>query len=197
MNNAGTVFSRRTLTADGIESTFAVNHLGGLLLTELLLDRIRGERTRAARVHVVRGPLLRRRWTSTTSGSSAGYSMMQRLRAFQARERPHRTASRPPPRRAAGSPSTRSHPGAIATNIWSGAPWFARPVLALMKRDGWRRPEVGGSRLAYLATSPEVEGQTGGYYDRNRLREPSELARDDALGERLYDVSARLVGLPV
>ena len=88
------------------------------------------------------------------------------------------------------------HPGAIATNIWSRAPWFARPVLALMKRR-MESPEVGGSRLAYLATSPEVEGRTGGYYDHNRLREPSELARDDALGERLYDVSARLVGLPV
>ena len=88
------------------------------------------------------------------------------------------------------------HPGAISTNIWSGAPWFARPVLALMKRR-MESPEVGGSRLAYLATSPEVEGQTGGYYDRNRLREPSPLAQDDALGERLYDVSARLVGLPV
>ena len=41
VNNAGTVFARRTLTADGIESTFAINHLGGLLLTELVLDRIK------------------------------------------------------------------------------------------------------------------------------------------------------------
>ena len=89
---------------------------------------------------------------------------------------------------------TSLHPGAIATNIWSGAPWFARPVLAVMKRR-MESPEVGGSRLAYLATSPEVEGQTGGYYERNRLRDPSALAQDDALGERLYDVSARLVGL--
>ena len=68
-------------------------------------------------------------------------------------------------------------------------------MLAVLKRWRWRRPQVGGSRLAYLATSPEVEGQTGGYYHRNRLREPSELARDDALAERLYDVSARLTGL--
>src|SRR5262249_45415200 len=41
VNNAGTVFRRRTLTADGIEATFAVNHLGGFLLTELLVDRLK------------------------------------------------------------------------------------------------------------------------------------------------------------
>jgi NAD(P)-dependent dehydrogenase (short-subunit alcohol dehydrogenase family) len=86
------------------------------------------------------------------------------------------------------------HPGAISTNIWSGAPWFARPVLALAKRR-MERPEVGGARIAYLAAGPEVAGATGGYYDRNRLRDPSPLARDDALGERLYEVSAHLVGL--
>jgi retinol dehydrogenase-14 len=65
-------------------------------------------------------------------------------------------------------------------------------VLKKWKMEG---PQVGGSRLAYLATSPEVEGESGGYYQRNRLREPSELARDDALGDRLYDASAALVGL--
>jgi hypothetical protein len=68
-------------------------------------------------------------------------------------------------------------------------------VLAVLKRWRMETPEVGGSRLAYLATSPEVEGQTGGYYQRNRLREPSELARDDALAERLYVASAGLTGL--
>jgi hypothetical protein len=69
-------------------------------------------------------------------------------------------------------------------------------VLAVLKRR-MESPAVGGSRLAYLATSPEVDGRTGGYYHRNRLREPSALAQDDALGARLYDLSARLVGLPV
>ena len=55
---------------------------------------------------------------------------------------------------------TSLHPGAIATNIWSGAPWFARPVLAVVKRWRWSRPEVGGSRFAHLAASAEVEGET-------------------------------------
>ena len=193
INNAGTVFSRRTLTADGIESTFAVNHLGGLLLTELLLDRL----VESAPARIV--------FTSSAGhysgtmdlddlGFEHGYSIMK---AYSRSKLANVLTARLLARRLAGTGVTVTslHPGAIATNIWSRAPWFARPVLAVVKRWKMESPEVGGSRLAYLAGSAEVEGATGGYYQRNRLREPSDLARDDALGERLYDVSARLVGL--
>ena len=194
VNNAGTVFARRTLTADGIESTFAVNHLGGLLLTELLLDRIR-ESAPARIVFTSSAGHYSGTLDLDDVGFERGYSVM---RAYARSKLANVLTARLLARRLDGSGVTVNslHPGAISTNIWSRAPWFARPVLALMKRR-MESPEVGGSRLAYLATSPEVEGQTGGYYDRNRLREPSPLAQDDALGERLYDVSARLVGLPV
>jgi retinol dehydrogenase 14 len=194
MNNAGTVFARRTLTADGIESTFAVNHLGGLLLTELLLDRIR-ESAPARIVFTSSAGHYSGTLDLDDVGFERGYSVM---RAYARSKLANVLTARLLARRLDGSGVTVNslHPGAISTNIWSRAPWFARPVLALMKRR-MESPEVGGSRLAYLATSPAVEGRTGGYYDRNRLREPSELARDDALGQRLYDVSARLVGLPV
>ena len=193
VNNAGTVFSRRTETTDGIESTFAVNHLGGFLLTALLRDRL----VESAPARVV--------FTSSAAHYSAtldlddigfehGYSIMK---AYGRSKLANVLTARLLADRLAGTGVTVTalHPGAIATNIWRGAPWFARPVLAVMKRWKMETPEVGGSRLAFLAASPEVEGQTGGYYQRNRLREPSELARDDALGERLYDVSAGLVGL--
>jgi retinol dehydrogenase 14 len=192
VNNAGTVFSRRTLTADGIEATFAVNHLAGFLLTELLLDRLR--ESAPARIVFTSSE---GHYSGTLDlddlGFESGYSIM---RAYSRSKLANVLTARHLARRLEGTGVTVTslHPGAIATNIWSGAPWFARPVLALMKRQ-MESPEVGGSRLAYLATSPEVEGHSGGYYDRNRPRDPSVLARDDALGRRLYDVSARLVGL--
>jgi len=194
VNNAGTVFARRTLTADGIESTFAVNHLGGLLLTELLLDRIR--ESAPARIVFTSSE---GHYSGTLDlddvGFERGYSIM---RAYARSKLANVLTARLLARRLEGSGVTVNalHPGAISTNIWSRAPWFARPVLAVLKRR-MESPAVGGSRLAYLATSPEVDGRTGGYYHRNRLREPSALAQDDALGERLYDLSARLVGLPV
>jgi NAD(P)-dependent dehydrogenase (short-subunit alcohol dehydrogenase family) len=192
VNNAGTVFARRTLTADGIEATFAVNHLAGFLLTELLLDRIRA----SAPARIV--------FTSSAGHYSGtldlddlvfehGYSIM---RAYARSKLANVLTARHLARRLEGTGVTVTslHPGAIATNIWSGAPWYARPVLAVMKRR-MESPQVGGSRLLYLAAGSEADGRSGGYYHRNRLRDPSAMARDDALGQRLYDVSARLAGL--
>jgi NAD(P)-dependent dehydrogenase (short-subunit alcohol dehydrogenase family) len=192
LNNAGTVFARRTLTADGVEATFAVNHLAGFLLTELLLDRIR-ESAPARIVFTSSGWHYAGTLDLDDVGFEHGYSIM---RAYSRSKLANVLTARLLARRLAGTGVTVNslHPGAIATNIWSGAPWFARPVLALMKRR-MESPGVGGSRLAYLASSPEVAGRSGGSYHRNRLREPSKLARDDSLGERLYAVSARLVGL--
>jgi len=192
VNNAGTVFARRTLTPEGVESTFAVNHLAGFLLTELLLDRIR-ESAPARIVFTSSAGHYSGTLDLDDLGFARGYSIM---RAYSRSKLANVLTARTLARRLEGTGVTVTslHPGAIATNIWSGAPWFARPVLALMKRR-MESPEVGGSRLAHLARSPEVEGQTGGYYERNQVREPSELARDDDLGERLYAVSAGLVGL--
>jgi retinol dehydrogenase-14 len=192
VNNAGTVYARRTLTIDGLEATFAVNHLAGFLLTGLLLERIR--ESAPARIVFTSSE---GHYSGTLDlddvGFEHGYSVM---RAYSRSKLANVLTARALARRLDGSGVTVTslHPGAIATNIWSRAPWFARPVLAVLKRR-METPQVGGARLAYLATSAEVEGRSGGYYDHDRLREPSDLARDDALGERLYAVSARMVGL--
>jgi len=83
------------------------------------------------------------------------------------------------------------HPGAVATRIWSHAPWFTRPVLAVAQLF-MITPEQGAERIVYLATSPEVGGVTGGYYDKNRRVEPSALARDGAIAARLWEESVKL-----
>jgi len=88
------------------------------------------------------------------------------------------------------------HPGAVATNIWDGAPAFTRPFFAVAKRIAMISPQAGGQTIVYLAASPEVEGQTGLYFDNNQPRVPSALARDDVLAARLWDESAKLVRLP-
>ena len=192
VNNAGTVFARRTMTADGIEATFAVNHLAGFLLTELLLERIR--ESAPARILFTSSE---GHYSGTLDledlGFERGYSIM---RAYSRSKLANVLTARHLARRLEGSGVTVTslHPGAIATNIWSRAPWFAKPVLAIVKR-GMESPEVGGSRLAYLAASPEVDGATGGYYDHNRVRDPSPLARDDLLADLLHERSAQLVGL--
>jgi NAD(P)-dependent dehydrogenase (short-subunit alcohol dehydrogenase family) len=191
VNNAGTVFARRTLTAEGVEATFAVNHLAGFLLTELLLERLR-ESAPSRVVFTSSDGHYRGTLDLDDLGFERGYSIM---RAYSRSKLANVMTARALARRLDGTGVTVTslHPGAIATNIWSGAPWFARPVLAVLKRR-MESPAVGGARLAYLALSPEVEGHSGGYYRRDRVTEPSVLAQDDDLGEQLYAVSTRLVG---
>ena len=192
VNNAGTVFSRRTVTRDGVEATFAVNHLAGFLLTELVLDRIR-ESAPARIVFTSSEGHFSGTLDLDDIGFERGYSIM---RAYSRSKLANVLTARHLARRLAGTGVTVTslHPGAISTNIWSGAPWFAKPVLAIAKRF-MRSPAEGGANITYLAIGPEVEGRTGGYYDDDKLKEPSELAQDDAVAARLREVSAATVGV--
>ena len=193
VNNAGTVHDKRTLTEDGLEATFQVNHLSGFLLTELLLERL--VESAPARI-VTTASIGHYRGTMNFDdlGFERGYQIM---RAYSRSKLANVLHTRDLARRLEGTGVTATclHPGTVATSIWSGAPWFARPVLEVAKKLMMVSPASGGERLAYLAVSPEVEGQSGGYYDQNRLKEPSGIAREPGVAERLDEVSRRLVGL--
>jgi NAD(P)-dependent dehydrogenase (short-subunit alcohol dehydrogenase family) len=194
VNNGGTVHDKRTVTRDGHEATFQVNHLAGFLLTELLLDRIRA----SAPARIVTTSSIGH-FNGTMDFDDLGFTHgYQILRAYSRSKLANVLHTRDLARRLEGTGVTANclHPGAVATNIWSGAPWFARPVLAVAKRFMMVSPATGGERIAYLATSPEVEGRTGGYYEQDALKEPADLARDNAVAARLDAVSRELVGLP-
>lgn len=192
VNNAGGVFARRTLTEDGIEATFQVNHLAGYLLTELVKERL--VESAPARI-VITSSVGHYRATMDVDdlGFERGYQIM---RAYSRSKLANVLYARHLAAELEGTGVTVNavHPGSVATDIWSGAPWFARPFLAIAKRR-MIAPAEGGEALTHLASSPEVEGVTGAYFDRHQERRPSALARDDALGDRLCEESARLVGL--
>ena len=194
LDNAGTVFNRRTLTEDGLEATFQVNHLSGFLLTELLKQRLRC----SAPSRVVITSSVAHFDGSVDFDDLAfmhGYSTM---RAYSRSKLANALYARSLAAELAGSGVTVNavHPGTIATGIWSKAPWWAQPVLSLAKLR-MLPPAEGGRALTHLALSPDVEGVTGEYFDRFTPRSGSVPSRDEALGRRLRDESARLVGLPV
>jgi retinol dehydrogenase-14 len=194
INNAGCVSTERRETVDGIEETFAVNHLGPFLLTNLLLDIV--ERSAPARiVNVASTGHYRGTLDFDDLGfAKGGYWVM---RAYSRSKLANVIFTRDLARRVAGKNVTVTslHPGAVATNIWSGAPAWAKPLLAVAKRFFMITPEEGGARVVYLATSPEVEGKTGAYFENNVERQPAKLALDEGIAEQLWEISSRLTGL--
>jgi len=193
VNNAGSVKTSREVTEDGLASTFAANYLGHFLLTILLLDRLR-ESAPARVVNVSsdghrRGTIEFENLQFERGGFSTltAYARSKLAQVLFTRELARRLEQ-------TGVTVNALHPGAVATGIWAkaAAPWYVRAPIAVAKVLFMRTPSQGGDRIVYLATSPDVEGLTGGYYDKDRLTLPSTLALDQALARRLWDESAKL-----
>ena len=87
------------------------------------------------------------------------------------------------------------HPGAVATGIWDHGPGWMQPMIWLAKKLIMITPEKAARSIIQLASSAEVEGKTGLYFNQLEPKEPSKLARDDELAEKLWAESARLVKL--
>ena len=193
VNNAGTVHAERTLTPEGIEATFAVNHLGPFLLTERLKDLLVA--SAPARI-VFTSSVGHYRGTMDFDdlGFERGYTIMK---AYSRSKLANVLYTRSLSAELADKGVTVNclHPGTVATDIWDGAPWFARPALHLAKRLFMISPADGGRTITYLATSPEVDGVTGEYFENNQPKRPADLALEDEVAARLREESARLVEL--
>jgi NAD(P)-dependent dehydrogenase (short-subunit alcohol dehydrogenase family) len=193
VNNAGGVHKTRQLTVDGIETTFATNHLGYFLLTNLLRDLL--VKSAPARVVTVASIGHRR---GTLDFDDLGFERGYRVMKAYARSKLANVlfAAELSRRLPSGVTSNSLHPGSVATNIWSGAPLWAKPIIAVLYRPFFVSAEEGARIMVTLAADPTLEGVTGKYYEGGKAKDPSPLARDAALAKRLWDVSARMVGLP-
>ena len=191
VNNAGLFSPQYRLSADGFELTFAVNHLAPFLLTNLLLDRLRA--SAPARIVTVASEAHRRnRLDIADMTRPADWTMMRAYGRSKlcnilfTRE----LASRLDPGEVV---ATSLHPGFVATGIGQ------RGGLVEL---GWRvlkpfmlSPEKGAETPVFLATVPDAKFFHGGYVIRKALTQPDPAALDSDLARRLWDESARLVGL--
>jgi NAD(P)-dependent dehydrogenase (short-subunit alcohol dehydrogenase family) len=195
LNNVGGFWAHRHVTADGLERTFALNHLAPFLLTNLLLDRLKA--SAPARVVTV---------------SSAAHSMgkidfddLMGERKYSGQEAYNDSKlanvmfTYELARRVEGTGVTANalHPGITSTAF--GAEDTARgwgPLIALM-RPFMKSPERGADTPIYLASSPDVEGVSGTYFADRKAKDSHTSSYDTATTARLWQVSVELVGLPI
>ncbi len=186
VSNAGVYSARRRETADGFEQTFAVNHLAPFVLVRGLLDLLR--RSAPARVVIVASAAhFRGKIAFEDLHAEAGrysgwraYSQSKLANVLFAAE----LARRVP---ASEVTANSLHPGVVATKLLLRGlvpKWLVRPWTIT--------PEEGAQTPLYLASSPEVVGVSGRYFDDCEPREPSVEARDGKVASRLWAVSRRL-----
>jgi retinol dehydrogenase 12 len=193
INNAGAMFSKRETTADDLEMTFTTNHLAYFVLTNLLLDRLKA--TPGARV------------VSTASDAHKSGKLdlddLQSARSYSG-FRVYGTSklcnilfTRELARRTQGTGVTANclHPGLVATRFGDNNDGMMGYGISVAKKIAAITPEEGAKTIVYLASSPEVAGQSGGYYYKCAPAVPSAAARNDADAKRLWELSAKIAGV--
>lgn len=192
VNNAGLTLGELILTEDGIESTFAVNHLAPFLLTALLRERL--EASAPTRVVTVASDA--HKGGKIDFDDLSGQRAFSGWRAYCQSKLANILFTRELARRLDGSGVTATclHPGVVRSGFARKGPAFIR---AYFKVAGLflLTPKRGADTAVWLATSPEVEGASGGYYVKRRLTEPSRAAHSSETAARLWGVSERLTGL--
>ncbi|MGA2007651.1 MAG: SDR family NAD(P)-dependent oxidoreductase [Solirubrobacteraceae bacterium] len=186
-NNAGALFATREVTAEGLERTFALNHLAPFLLTNLLRDRLAGGRVVTTSSDAHKTGLLDLDDLQSERSFSA-------WRAYGTSKLANILFTRELARRAPELHATCFHPGVVRTGfgknqngVWKVMTTLAAPFL--------RSPQRGARSLVWLAVSAQAAGLTGVYVQDEKVVTPSLQARDDTLAEGLWERSAQLVGL--
>jgi len=193
INNAGAMFSHRIETADGLEKTFALNHLSYFIMSLGLLENLKAAGnariiSTASRAH---------------SGQRLDFSDLQLVRDFSGYPAYGRSKlcnilfTRELARRIkdTGVIANCLHPGFVATRFAESATGFLGFSFFLAKKIAAISPEHGAQTLVYLASSPEAGKMSGQYFHHCMPVFPSSEARNDEVALKLWNVSANLTGL--
>jgi len=191
VNNAGALFNKRTETADGLEMTFALNHMAYFVITNMLLGRLKpGARIVTVASNAHRGARLDFDDLQSRRGY-AGFPVYSRSKLCNI------LFNRELARRLAGSGVTANalHPGFVATRFGNDSGGIMRAVLKVAKPIGAISPEEGAQTIIYLASAPEVAGVSGQYFYECRPATPTAEARNDEDAKRLWEMSQQIAGL--
>jgi retinol dehydrogenase 12 len=198
INNAGGVFASRKLSPDGYEMSLALNHLSYFLLTHLLLDTLKATAASEGEARIInvssdahqaapRGITfddLQRNRSYSAFGVYGESKLMNIMFTFELAERLH------------GTHVTTNvlHPGFVRTGFGKNNNALMSAIMNVIQLFALT-PEQGAKTTLYLATSPQVKGVTGKYFDKSRPVHTTSVAHDETQWRRLWQVSEQLTGL--
>ncbi|WP_438017675.1 SDR family oxidoreductase [Sorangium sp. So ce315] len=187
VNNAGVWLRSRGTTRDGLEATFGVNHVGTWLLTQELLPLLK--QSAPSRIVILSSKLHysgtmdwedlqfeRRKYSSMTAYKQSKLANVLFTRALS--------------RRLAGTGVTVNavHPGVVATELTRDYPKLFMKLSQLFLLT----PEQGAACSLHVATAPELDGVTGEYFEKSRIKPAAAAALDEAAQERLWELTEAL-----
>lgn len=192
VNNAGVVQTKRTETADGIETTLAVNHLAPFLLTNLLLDLLKS----SAPSRVVTTSSEAQRWGNMDLDDLQSKKKYRSMRVYGMTKLANIMFTYELAERLEGTGVTANcfHPGAINTNLGQNNGGLTALIGRGIKLF-LRSPEEGADTLIWLSSSPDVEGVSGKYFANRKEISAKEIASDPIARKRLWETSEELTNL--
>ncbi|MCJ2011692.1 SDR family oxidoreductase [Methylobacterium sp. J-076] len=195
VNNAGAIFDRRETTVDGIERTWALDHLGYVLMTLELLDSLSASAEAGGRPRIVNVASAAHTRGHIDFDDLGGARRFRPMRAYSQAKLGNVLFTAALARRLAGRGITANclHPGVVDTGFAKntgglfGTAWsLIRPFLI--------SPERGARTSLHVATAPELDGVTGRYFSASQEKTSSAESRDEAVQDRLWRVSLEQVG---
>ena len=192
INNVGAAFANREFTVDGIEKTFALNHLAPFLLTNLVLDLI--HKSQQGRIVTLTAgmPGSPRNFLDNLQGERSYHQFT----AYRASKIGNILFTYELARRLGGTRITANcvHPGPVKTEFTKKAGGFLSRMSKIL-RFIMKSPEAGARTPIYLATSPEVAGTTGGYFVNGKQKRTAAITYDRAVAARHWEISENLTSL--
>ncbi len=193
VNNAGGYWHTRHLTADGLERTFALNHLAPFLLTNLLLDRL----TRSGPARVVTVSSNAQALGRIDFDDLQGERSYSGARAYNQSKLANVLFTNELARRLEASVVTANalHPGVVSTTFGAEDPGHLQKLIVPIMRPLMKSPAQGAATSIHLASAPDLDRVTGRFFANSLPKKSSRRSYDQATAAQLWQMSADLVGL--
>jgi retinol dehydrogenase 14 len=193
INNVGGYWDTRHVTVDGLERTFALNHLAPFLLTNLLLDKLK----QSAPARVVTVSSNAHAAGRIDFGDLQGERSYSGARAYSQSKLANILFSYELARRLLATSVTANalHPGLVNTSFGAEDPAGVQKLLVPLLRPFMKSPARGAATSIHLASAPDLQRVTGRYFANSKPTRSSKPSFDEAVAARLWQVGADLVGL--